>query len=82
MVLAGGVQAFEQFDCRGPRVGFLRGTFPELYQRIGLFRPGRENAARAMILERPAYQALAVGKQGRGKRVAVISGHPAAVPAE
>src|SRR5690606_8331635 len=43
----------------------------DLDQRVRLFRPRRENAARPVILERAADEMDAVGQQGRGERVAL-----------
>ena len=44
MVLTGGSQALEEFHHGCPRVRFLRGTAPELDERIRLFRTCGENS--------------------------------------
>ena len=51
MVLAFRLKPIEKLGDRGARVGFLSRTRAELDKRVGFFRSGGQNAARAVILE-------------------------------
>ena len=59
-----------------------RGVALDLDQRVGLFRAGRQDAARAMVFERAADEMDAVGEQRRGQRVALDAGVGLAVEGE
>ena len=69
MVLAAGGETVEELGHGGAGVGFGMGAGAQVDQRVGLFRAGGEDAARAVILEGPADQPLAVGEKRRGERV-------------
>ncbi|MCC2665808.1 MAG: hypothetical protein K0S35_3730 [Geminicoccaceae bacterium] len=69
-VLAVGDQPVVQLDLGSPDVGLGTAAATELDQRVGLLRSGRDDAARAMVLEATSDQMNAVGEQGRGERVA------------
>ena len=69
-ILAARDEAIEELDLGGPDVGLGAGALAELDQGVGLLRPGRDDAARAMILEAPPDQMDAVGEQRRGQGVA------------
>ena len=62
VVLTGGFKPGKKLDRGGAGVGFLCGAAAQLHQRIGFFGPGRKDAARAVIFERPPDKALAVGQ--------------------
>src|SRR5690606_12098415 len=81
-MLAGGLEPVEQFRDRGTGVGLAPGAGPELDQGIRLFRSRREEAARPVILEGAAEQALAVGEQRRRQRVAGMALEAPAVETE
>jgi len=59
-----------ELDLGRPRVRFAPRPGAQFDERIRLFRPGGEQAARAVILERPAEQPHAGGEQGGGEGVA------------
>ena len=68
------LQAVEELDHRGARVGLgPAAAAVDADERIRLFRAGRQDAARPVILERAADEMDAVGEQRRGERVAVRS---------
>ena len=81
-VLARGVEPVIELDGGGAGVRLAPRARAELDQRAGLLRAGREDAARAMIFERAADQAHAVGEQRRSERVAGMAGHLLAVEGE
>ena len=81
-VLAGGDEAVVELGRGGARVGLAPRAGPQLDQRIGLLRSGRQDAARAMILERPPDQMHAVGQQRRRQRVAGMAAVAAPVEGE
>ena len=81
-VLARGVEPVVKLDHGRARIGLAPRAGPQLDQRIRLFGAGAEDAARPVIFERAADQALAIGKQRRGKRIAGIPGIGLAVEAE
>jgi len=51
-------------------------------ERTGLFGTCGHDAARPVVLEAACNEALAVGEQSRGERVALEAGHPAPVEAK
>src|SRR5690606_6421529 len=55
------------------RVGLGKRAAAQLHQRVGLLGAGRENAARAMVLEAASDQMQPVREQRRGERVAGIA---------
>src|SRR6056297_2283273 len=82
MILTARAQPVEEFGHRGAGIGLLRGALAQFHQRIGFFRPGGENTARAVILERPPHQPLPVGQKRRGQRIAGMPAHSLAVEAK
>ena len=71
MVLAFGFEALKQLS-RGDALVWLKlAALAHLNQSVWFFRTRCHNAARAVVFERTAHQDLIVGKQGRGKRVAL-----------
>ena len=83
VVLREGFEAFVQFNHRCAVVGVALGlALVGLDQRAGLFWPGRENPARAMVFKRAAEQLDPAGKQGRGEAVALVALINAAVEGE
>ena len=64
------LQALVQLGLRGLDVGHGVGAFLHLHQRVGLFRAGADQAARATVLEAARQAQLARGQQRRGQRVA------------
>ena len=81
-VLARGVEAIVKLDHGGARIGLAPRSRPHLDQRIRLLGAGAEDAARPVIFERAADQALAIGKQRRGERIARVAGIGLAVEGE
>ncbi len=81
-VLAVRLQPVEQLDHGGAAVRLPPRAAAQLDQRVRLLRPGREDAARAVIFERSSGQSDAVGQQGRGQGVAGMAREVAAVEAE
>jgi len=81
-VLARGVEAFIKLDSGGARVRLAPRASPELDQRIRFFGTSGENAARAVIFERAADQADAIGEKRRGERVALLAGERPAIETE
>jgi hypothetical protein len=73
------LEAIEQLRHRGARVRFATRTRSQLDQRVRLFRAGRQDAARSVILERSPDQLDAVGQQRGCKRVACVAGELFAV---
>ena len=72
-VLTRGAEALVQLDRRGPGVRLGEPAAPQLHERVGLLGAGREDAARAMVLEAAPDQMHAVREQRRGERVAGIA---------
>ena len=72
-VLARGVEPVVKLDHGRARIGFAPRAGPQLDQRIRLLGAGAEDPARPVIFERAANQALAIGEQRRGKRIAGIA---------
>ena len=71
VVLAFGFEALKQFS-RGDALVWLKlAALAHLDQSVWFFRTRGHNAARAVVLERTAHQDPIIGKQGRGKRVAL-----------
>ena len=68
-ILAARLQPLVQFLHRGADVRLLRAPLTDGHQRVGLFGPCRQHAARAVILEGARQQALPVGQQRRGQRI-------------
>ena len=73
-VLAAGVQPVVQFHLRGAEIGRdppAHAPAPAIDgdQGVRLLRPGRQNAARAMVFERAPEEVHAVRQQGRRQRV-------------
>ena len=81
-VLAGGDETIVKLGGGGARVGLATRALPQLHQRVRLLRPRREDAARAVIFERPADQVHAVRQQRRRQRVAAMAAVGAAVERE
>ena len=75
-------QAVHQFDLGHARIGHRAGAVPQLRQRIRFFDPGRQDAARPVVLPAARHQAHAVGQQRRSQRVAVQPLVAAAVEVE
>src|SRR5205085_1100981 len=75
-------QSVMNLDLRraGIRLGPCTGA--KLDQRVGFFRTGCYDAARAVILERPTNQPHAVGQQGRCERISGKARVTLAVEAE
>ena len=69
-VLARGDQPVVELGRGRARVRLAPRAGAQFDQRVRLFRACREDAARAVILERAADQLHAVGEQRRGERVA------------
>ncbi len=69
-VLALRLQSVEQFDHRGAGIGFAARAGAQFDQGVGLLRSRRQDAAGAMILERPANKLDAIGEQRRCEGVA------------
>ena len=81
-VLAPRIEARVDFLHRGADVRHLRRAAPDGDKRARLLRPRRHHAPRAVILEGPAKDPNARGKQRRGKRIALKAGIVLAVEAE
>ena len=77
-VLAAQHHARHQGRGAGPLVRFEPAALAQPEQGVRFLGPRGEGPARAVILEGPAHQHLAVGQQRRGQRVAL---HAAQVPA-
>ena len=69
-MLARRAQPVIERDLGRPAVRFGSAAGFELDQRRRLLRPGRDDAARAVVLETARDEADAVGEQGRGQRIA------------
>jgi hypothetical protein len=82
VVLRRGGQAVEELGGRGALVGFMPVTLPEVHERVGFFPARRNDAARAVILERPAHDPLAVGHERGGKRITGMARKTLAVEGE
>ena len=71
-VLARGHEPVVEFDLRGPQVRRHPGLVARHGdERVRLIGAGRQDAARAMVLERPSEEMHAVGEERRGQRVAL-----------
>ncbi len=71
-VLARGHEPVVELDLRGAQVRRHPGLVPRHGdERVGLVGAGRQDAARAVVFERPAEKMNAVGEQRRGERVAL-----------
>ena len=64
-----GSQAVDQADFGHARIGNGARTVEKLHQRVRLFDPGGQNAARTMVLPATSHQLDTVGKQGGSQRV-------------
>ena len=82
MVLRFRAQPVEKLGRGGALVGFHPGGFAQSDQGVGFFRAAGDNAARAVVFERPSYEGLAVGQQGRGEGIALITCEVLAVEGE
>jgi hypothetical protein len=82
VVLGRGRQPVEQLRRRGALVRLVRVALPEVDERVRLLRAGGDDAARAVILEGPPHDPLAVGHQRGGERVAGMAGEALAVEGE
>ena len=69
-MLAGRAQPVVKLDVGGAPVGLGEGAGFQLHQRRGFLRPGRQDAARAVIFEAAADQPYAIRQESRGQRVA------------
>ena len=65
MVLAARFETLIELGCGSPLIWLEKGSFSEVHQRVGLFRTGGHNTARAVILEAAAHEHL-VSPQQRG----------------
>src|SRR5260370_20224608 len=68
-MLAGRPQAGIKRALGRPAVGSGRAAGFELNEGSGLLRPGRDDAARAVVLEAARDQPDAIGEQGRRERI-------------
>ena len=75
-------QAVDQFYLGHAGVGHSAGAVKQLYQRIGLFDTGAQDAARAVVFPASCHQRHAIGQQGRGQRVTGQALKAAAIEAE
>jgi len=82
VVLALRAQPVEKRGGCGPRVGLHPGAVAQRHQRVRLLGARGHDAARAVVLEGPAHQHLAVGQERRGERVARVPGEALAVEGE
>src|SRR5258705_8032897 len=69
-MLARRAQPVVKSDVGGAAIGFGIGTTFELNQRRGFLRPGRKDAARAVVFEAARDEAHAIRQQRRSQRVA------------
>ena len=70
-VLAARVEPLAQFHRRRPRVRLLPRAPAKRDQRVRLLASRRQDAARAVVLERPRHGTQTVRQQGGGQRVAL-----------
>ena len=77
-----GGEAVVQFDLGGAQVGFVAGAVADADQRVHFLGTEAHHAARAVILEAAAEDALAIGQHRRGERVAGEAGQRLAVEGE
>ena len=70
VVLAFDGEAVEELGRGGALVGLEAGALAHVEERVGLFHAGGDDAAGAVVLERPPDQHLVIGQQRRGERVA------------
>ena len=82
VVLRGHHLPVKQLGRCGALVRLVGGPAAHVEQRIGLLAASGHDAARTVVLERPAHQHLIVGQQGRGQRVALYALEPFAVEGE
>ena len=69
-VLALRDQPVMQFNLRSPEIGRVASAAPiNADKRIRLFRPRRDQPARAVIFERASHQMNAIREQARGERI-------------
>ena len=71
-----------QQQRRGEPVGLASAHADHVDERTGLFGTCRHDAARPVVLEAAGNEALAVGEQSRGERVARKALHAAPVEAK
>lgn len=81
-ILAAGFEAIKQTDHGGAGIRFGRRAGAKLHQRIRLFRPGTEHAARPVIFEAACHQPHAIGEQGRSQRIAGMTNISFAIEAK
>jgi NaMN:DMB phosphoribosyltransferase len=82
VVLRRGRQPVEKLRRRGALVRLVGVALPEVDERVRLLPAGGDDAARAVILEGPPHDPLAVGHQRGGERVAGMAGEALAVEGE
>ena len=82
MVLADRRRAVEKLGRGGALVGLEPAALAHPDKRVRLLGAGGDDAAWAVVLERPADHHLVGAEKRRGQRVAGIALHPAAVEAE
>jgi hypothetical protein len=75
-------QAVEQLVVVARWFGSSRSPLPRLTSALGSSGAAGHDAARAVILEGPAHEALAIGQQRRGQRIAPEPGEALAVEGE
>ena len=81
-VLADRDEPVMEFDHGGAQVRLVPVSLADADQRVHLFRPEADDAARPVILEAAPHQAPAVGEQRRCEAVARMSGERPSVEAE
>ncbi len=72
-ILALRFETVVKLGSRRFRIGFAARARAQLDERVRFFRARRQDAARAVILERSADQTDAVGEKRRGERVAGVA---------
>ncbi len=70
MVLALRLESVGELDLGGAQIGGEARAGPDADECIGLIRPRRQDAARAVIFERTPDEMHAVGEQGGSERIA------------